>query len=179
MTIPHCLARALAADPVLLLMDEPFSAVDPIARSRLQEEFLRLRERAREAFERALVQNGDDARALDGMATLCLSQGNYEAAADWALSAVEKDMQYARGHYHLGMALSQINRPTEALAAFEASSRTDPTRAAPYYWMSRIAQQQLHDRERAEKYLAQGRQLLRQRRERRAAESARPVPETN
>jgi len=35
-------ARALAADPPLLLMDEPFSAVDPIVRASLQEEFLRL-----------------------------------------------------------------------------------------------------------------------------------------
>jgi len=36
------LARALAADPPLLLMDEPFSAIDPIVRARLQDEFLRL-----------------------------------------------------------------------------------------------------------------------------------------
>jgi osmoprotectant transport system ATP-binding protein len=35
-------ARALAADPLVMLMDEPFSAVDPIVRHQLQEELLRL-----------------------------------------------------------------------------------------------------------------------------------------
>lgn len=37
-------ARALAADPPVMLMDEPFSAVDPIVRDQLQDEFLRLQD---------------------------------------------------------------------------------------------------------------------------------------
>ena len=43
-------ARALAADPAVLLMDEPFSAVDPIVRERLQSEFLRLQETVRKTI---------------------------------------------------------------------------------------------------------------------------------
>ncbi|MDT0308967.1 betaine/proline/choline family ABC transporter ATP-binding protein [Streptomyces sp. DSM 44917] len=40
-------ARALAADPPVLLMDEPFGAVDPVVRERLQAEFLRLQAEVR------------------------------------------------------------------------------------------------------------------------------------
>ncbi|MCZ2524659.1 ABC transporter ATP-binding protein [Streptomyces sp. HB2AG] len=40
-------ARALAADPPVLLMDEPFGAVDPVVRERLQREFLELQRRMR------------------------------------------------------------------------------------------------------------------------------------
>jgi osmoprotectant transport system ATP-binding protein len=40
-------ARALAADPPLMLMDEPFGAIDPINRARLQDEFLSLQQQLR------------------------------------------------------------------------------------------------------------------------------------
>ena len=40
-------ARAMAADPPIMLMDEPFGAIDPIARERLQNDFLRLHAQVR------------------------------------------------------------------------------------------------------------------------------------
>jgi osmoprotectant transport system ATP-binding protein len=43
-------ARALGADPPVLLMDEPFGAIDPITRGRLQEEFLRLQREGRKTI---------------------------------------------------------------------------------------------------------------------------------
>jgi osmoprotectant transport system ATP-binding protein len=43
-------ARALAADPPILLMDEPFGAIDPITRDRLQNEFLRLQKRLKKTI---------------------------------------------------------------------------------------------------------------------------------
>jgi osmoprotectant transport system ATP-binding protein len=43
-------ARALGADPPVLLMDEPFGAIDPITRDRLQSEFLRLQGEVRKTI---------------------------------------------------------------------------------------------------------------------------------
>jgi osmoprotectant transport system ATP-binding protein len=43
-------ARALAADPPIMLMDEPFAAVDPIVRARLQEQFLDIQARLRKTI---------------------------------------------------------------------------------------------------------------------------------
>jgi osmoprotectant transport system ATP-binding protein len=43
-------ARALAVDPPVLLMDEPFSAVDPVVRGQLQDEFLRLQAEVRKTI---------------------------------------------------------------------------------------------------------------------------------
>ncbi len=43
-------ARALAADPPVMVMDEPFGAIDPITRERLQDEFLKLQQQIRKTI---------------------------------------------------------------------------------------------------------------------------------
>jgi osmoprotectant transport system ATP-binding protein len=65
--------RALAADPVVLLMDEPFSAVDPIVRTRLQDEFLRLQAEVRKTI--VLVTHDLDEAVRLGDRIAVLSQG--------------------------------------------------------------------------------------------------------
>jgi osmoprotectant transport system ATP-binding protein len=77
-------ARALAADPVVLLMDEPFSAVDPIVRARLQEEFLRLQADVRKTI--VLVTHDLDEAVRLGDRIAVLSEGGrleqYDAPAE-------------------------------------------------------------------------------------------------
>ncbi|MGH3747486.1 MAG: ATP-binding cassette domain-containing protein, partial [Micromonosporaceae bacterium] len=67
------LARALGADPAVLLMDEPFSAVDPIVRARLQEEFLRLQESVRKTI--VFVTHDVDEAVRLGDRIVVLSEG--------------------------------------------------------------------------------------------------------
>ena len=64
-------ARALAADPPIMLMDEPFGAVDPITRTKLQDEFLNLQQQFKKTivfvthdFDEA-VKMGDKIAVLD------------------------------------------------------------------------------------------------------------------
>src|SRR3989440_10843932 len=68
-------ARALAADPVVLLMDEPFSAVDPIAPGRLQDEFRKLQATVRKTI--VLVTHDLDEAGRLGDRVAVLSEGGH------------------------------------------------------------------------------------------------------
>jgi osmoprotectant transport system ATP-binding protein len=63
-------ARALAADPPVLLMDEPFGAVDPIVRSRLQAELLALQQRLHKTIVFVTHDIDEAIRLGDRMAVL-------------------------------------------------------------------------------------------------------------
>ncbi|HZU79338.1 MAG TPA: ATP-binding cassette domain-containing protein [Acidimicrobiales bacterium] len=66
-------ARALAADPPVLLMDEPFGAVDPLTRARLQQEFKDLQARLRKTV--VFVTHDVDEAVLLGDRIALLRQG--------------------------------------------------------------------------------------------------------
>ncbi|MBW3602639.1 MAG: betaine/proline/choline family ABC transporter ATP-binding protein [Actinobacteria bacterium] len=68
-------ARALAADPPVMLMDEPFAAVDPIVRTRLQDEFLRLQSEVRKTI--VFVTHDIDEAIKMGDRIAILSQGGH------------------------------------------------------------------------------------------------------
>jgi osmoprotectant transport system ATP-binding protein len=77
-------ARALAADPPLMLMDEPFGAIDPINRARLQDEFLALQQRVRKTV--VFVTHDIDEAIKMGDRIAILRQGGklaqYDAPAE-------------------------------------------------------------------------------------------------
>jgi osmoprotectant transport system ATP-binding protein len=74
-------ARALAADPPVLLMDEPFGAVDPVARDRLQGEFLRLQEQVRKTVV-FVTHDIDEAIRLGNRIAVMREGGRLEQYAD-------------------------------------------------------------------------------------------------
>ena len=74
-------ARALGADPPVRLMDEPFAAVDPIARDRLQAEFLRLQEQVRKTIV-FVTHDIDEAIRLGDRIAVMRTGGFLEQYAD-------------------------------------------------------------------------------------------------
>jgi osmoprotectant transport system ATP-binding protein len=73
-------ARAMAADPPIMLMDEPFGAVDPITRERLQDEFLRIQEDIKKTI--VFVTHDIDEAIKIGDKIAILKQGGFLAQYD-------------------------------------------------------------------------------------------------
>jgi osmoprotectant transport system ATP-binding protein len=73
-------ARALAADPPIMLMDEPFGAVDPITRERLQDEFLNIQKDIRKTI--VFVTHDIDEAIKMGDKIAILKQGGVLAQYD-------------------------------------------------------------------------------------------------
>ena len=74
------LARALAADPPVMLMDEPFGALDPITRARLQNELLRIQREVRKTI--VFVTHDIDEAILLGDRVAILREGGTLAQYD-------------------------------------------------------------------------------------------------
>jgi tetratricopeptide (TPR) repeat protein len=121
---------------------------------------------AKSAFERARQQNPADTTALDGLAAVALHHGDFEAAAHWALEALEQNMRLFRAHYHLGIALVRLQRIEAAIEAFNACLQLDPTRAVPLHWLAQIAQDHQQNEALAAQYREKARDIIRRRRNR-------------
>ena len=73
-------ARAMAADPPIMLMDEPFGAVDPITRERLQDEFLNIQHNIKKTI--VFVTHDIDEAIKMGDKIAILKQGGFLAQYD-------------------------------------------------------------------------------------------------
>ena len=100
-------ARALAADPPVLLMDEPFGAVDPITRQRLQDELLRLQEELRKTIV-FVTHDFDEAVKLgDRIAILDVGSRIVQYDTPEAILAAPAD-DFVAGFIGHGAALKQL-----------------------------------------------------------------------
>jgi len=124
-------ARALAADPPLMLMDEPFGAVDPILRERLQNEFLRLQARVRKTIVFVTHDVDEAIKMADRIAIL--QRGGVLAQYDTpdtilaapASEFVEHFVGADRGLKRLSLARVRDLPLTEPITARTGESRAD------------------------------------------------------
>lgn len=87
-------ARCLGADPPILLMDEPFGAIDPITRHKLQEEFLTIQERLKKTI--AFVTHDIDEAIKMGDTVALMKDGELIQCADPATLLAEPKDRFVR-----------------------------------------------------------------------------------
>ncbi len=87
-------ARCLGADPPILLMDEPFGAIDPITRHKLQEEFLKIQERLQKTI--AFVTHDIDEAIKMGDMIALMKDGELIQYADPATLLAEPKDRFVR-----------------------------------------------------------------------------------
>jgi len=127
-------ARALAADPPVMLMDEPFGAVDPIRRERLQNEFLRLQQRVRKTIIFVTHDVDEAIKMGDRIAILqrggILAQYETPAAilANPASEFVERFVGADRGLKRLSLARVRDLDPIEPVVVRAGEDRADVRR---------------------------------------------------
>jgi osmoprotectant transport system ATP-binding protein len=125
-------ARALAGDPPLLLMDEPFGAIDPITRERLQAEFLRLQRQMRKTvlfvthdIDEA-IRVGDRIAVLKGGGVLA----QYGPPADLLLRPADRFVEEFVGADRALKALA-LRRVSDARLAPVEGGGSDPQLTVP------------------------------------------------
>ena len=125
-------ARALAADPPVLLMDEPFGAVDPITRQRLQDELLRLQDELHKTI--LFVTHDFDEAVKLGDRIAILEQGSKIVQYDSPEEILANPANdFVRGFVGAGAALKQLTltrvRDVELHEAAVAHIGDDPAEA--------------------------------------------------
>jgi osmoprotectant transport system ATP-binding protein len=117
-------ARALAADPPVLLMDEPFGAVDPVTRARLQEEFLRLQARLRRTVV-LVTHDIDEALRLGDRLAVLATGGRLEQSGSPAEVLARPATPFVADFVGSGRTLRRL----DVLSAAEALAPAAPTPA--------------------------------------------------
>ena len=101
-------ARALAVDPPVLLMDEPFGAVDPLTRDRLQDEFLRLQQQLKKTI--VMVTHDIDEAIKMGDKVCVMNAGEVEQYASPETLLREPATKFVRQFVGSDRALKRLSR---------------------------------------------------------------------